>query len=86
MRTETFSTPGPLALDLRVPAGRVEAEPGSDGDSRVRRHRHEMARHSSVPRWSLVRGGGGSVGPSQPGQTRSAPETGAPTDSWSAHP
>jgi len=26
VRTETFNTPGPLTLDLRVPAGRVDVQ------------------------------------------------------------
>lgn len=35
MRTETFSTPGSLALDLRVPAGRVEVQTDERDDTVV---------------------------------------------------
>jgi DUF4097 and DUF4098 domain-containing protein YvlB len=35
VRAETFSTPGPLALDLRVPAGRVEVQADEREDTVV---------------------------------------------------
>lgn len=35
MRTETFSTPGPVTLDLRIPAGKIELEASTTSETRI---------------------------------------------------
>jgi hypothetical protein len=35
MRTETYSTPGPLRLNLEIPAGEIEIETGNTDETRV---------------------------------------------------
>ena len=35
MRSETYSTPGPLRLNLEIPAGEIEIETGNTGETRV---------------------------------------------------
>ena len=35
MRTETYSTPGPLLLNLEIPAGEIEIETSSTDETRI---------------------------------------------------
>jgi DUF4097 and DUF4098 domain-containing protein YvlB len=61
MRSETFSTPGPLLLNLEIPAGRIEIETGNTDETHVELEAHsnneEVQEMVEASRIELVRRG-----------------------------
>jgi len=63
MRSETFSTPGPLLLNLEIPAGRIEIETGDTDETHVELEAHsnneQVQEMVEASRIELVRRGDG---------------------------
>jgi DUF4097 and DUF4098 domain-containing protein YvlB len=63
MRSETFTTPGPLLLNLEIPAGRIEIESGNTDETHVELEAHsnneQVQEMVEASRIELVRRGDG---------------------------